>query len=168
LDASTAGEEFSRNPTVEDIVNLCRHLNDVGAQYVIIGGFAMIHHGYIRTTADIDLLVDSAEENIRKIKNALLYLPDQAVREIDLHDVQSYTVVRIGDEIVIDLLASACGVSFDEAKLRIEYEVIEGVRIPYADAEILLRTKQGLRAQDVQDRTFLDQLLKERGKTSHR
>lgn len=37
-----AGEKFSRNPTMEDLVELCRNLNDAGVRYVVIGGFALI------------------------------------------------------------------------------------------------------------------------------
>jgi hypothetical protein len=34
--------------------------------------------------------------------------------------VQRYTVVRVADEIVVDLMKSACGVSYDEAAPHIE------------------------------------------------
>jgi hypothetical protein len=39
---------------------LCRSLNQVGAQYIVIGGWAVIHHGFGRTTGDVDLLVDTS------------------------------------------------------------------------------------------------------------
>jgi hypothetical protein len=120
----------------------------------------MIHHGFVRTTADIDLLVDSEESNIAKVKQGLMHLPDKAAQEVDNGDVREYAVVRIGDEIVIDLLSRACDVTFDDAKDHIEFEFIDGVGIPYVSAEVLLKTKQGLRAQDVQDRTYLEELLK--------
>ena len=162
MDAPTTGGEYSRNPTIDDLVELCRHLNTCNARYVIIGGFAMIHHGYVRTTADIDLLVESDESNVARIKAGLMYLPDKAAREIEDGDVRIYTVVRISDEIVIDLLSKACEVSFDDAKHHVEVESIRGVNIPYVTAEVLLKTKQGLRAQDVQDRMYLEQLLNNR------
>lgn len=163
MDVSTTSQEFSRPPTIDDLVALCRHLNEAGAQYVIIGGFAMIHHGYVRTTADIDLLIESSADNIGKIKEALMYLPDQAVKDITSSDIQTYAVVRIGDEIVIDLLAKACEVIYNDAKDHIEYEVIDEIRIPYLSAQMMLKTKQSLRAQDAQDRFFLEHLLKEKG-----
>ena len=37
---SEEGEE-SRQPTVEDLLALCRDLNSRGAKYVIVGGFAI-------------------------------------------------------------------------------------------------------------------------------
>lgn len=61
----------SRPPRIEDLVRLCRRLNEAGALYVVIGGFAMILHGYTRGTMDVDLLVDPAPDNIRRVKAAL-------------------------------------------------------------------------------------------------
>ncbi len=40
----------SREPSLEDLVELCRHLNQAGARYSIIGGFAMRAVGYGRRT----------------------------------------------------------------------------------------------------------------------
>lgn len=52
----------SREPTVDDLRNLCRALNARQARYVVIGGFAMAAIGYNRRTMDIDLLVDVTGE----------------------------------------------------------------------------------------------------------
>ena len=35
-------------------------LHDVGARFKLVGGVAVVHHGYLRTTEDIDVLVDAA------------------------------------------------------------------------------------------------------------
>ena len=43
----------SREPSVEDLVDLCRHLNAAGARYVVVGGFAVRAAGYDRRTMDI-------------------------------------------------------------------------------------------------------------------
>jgi len=32
---SNANEEFSRNPTLDDMVELCKHLNATGAEYFV-------------------------------------------------------------------------------------------------------------------------------------
>jgi hypothetical protein len=47
-----------RPPTLDDVRRICRALEEAGARYVLIGGFAVILHGGERTTKDIDLLVD--------------------------------------------------------------------------------------------------------------
>ncbi len=159
MDAQNDRPEFSREPTINDLAALCRHLNEAGTKYVVIGGFAIIFNGYVRTTGDVDLLVDSSVENVSLIKKALLYLPDQAIREIAPEEVAQYTVVRIADEIVIDLMHKACEVTYDKAKDYVQYLEVDGVQIPYLKPEMLIQTKLGMRAKDVQDRKFLEYLL---------
>ncbi len=67
----------SRPPTTEDFVELCRSLNANGVDYIVIGGMAVIEHGYMRATEDIDLLVSAEKENEARLYNALLVLADQ-------------------------------------------------------------------------------------------
>ena len=74
MDYQDDRQDYSRNPTVDDLIRLCKSLNDAGVQYVVIGGFAVAHHGFLRTTGDIDLLIDSSPENVEKIRQALVYL----------------------------------------------------------------------------------------------
>ncbi|MDP9323575.1 MAG: nucleotidyltransferase [Acidobacteriota bacterium] len=69
----------ARAPEPEDVVRICRALNDAGARYVLIGGFAVIAHGATRFTKDIDLLVDDDPDNIARVKRALAVLADNAV-----------------------------------------------------------------------------------------
>jgi hypothetical protein len=42
-------------------------------------------------------------------------LPDNAAADIRDADVRQYTVIRVVDEIVVDLMAAACGVTYEEA-----------------------------------------------------
>jgi hypothetical protein len=41
---------YAREPQIEDLVRICRALNEAGARYILIGGFAVIAHGGARTT----------------------------------------------------------------------------------------------------------------------
>ena len=160
MDERDDPKDVSRIPTVKDLVSLCRHLNQQKAKYIVIGGFAVIHHGYVRGTADIDLLISKEKENIERIKQALTYLEDKAAQEIQPEDLMHYTVVRVADEIVVDLMAQACGLSFEDLRRETDPSEIDGVLIPYLSAEGLLRTKMGVRPKDVEDRNFLERLIK--------
>jgi hypothetical protein len=82
MDDQDAGEKRSpfadlepRLPTENDLVLLCRRLNEIGAQYVVVGGFALIQSGYPRPTGDIDLLVATDLENEALVYRALEVLP---------------------------------------------------------------------------------------------
>lgn len=144
-----------RIPKDTDLVALCRALNDNKARYLIIGGFAVIHHGYLRATEDIDVLLDGDLENQLRVKKALEILPDKAVLELGNDDIRSYSVVRVSDEIVVDLMTVACGIDYEAARPSVEIAEIDGVPIPFANARLLLRMKQTHREKDAGDRAFL-------------
>jgi hypothetical protein len=55
--------EYSLAPELEDLLNLCKALNGEGVRYVLIGGFAVILHGFVRATKDIDLLRRRTDSN---------------------------------------------------------------------------------------------------------
>ena len=55
---------YAREPQAEDVARICQALNAEGARYVLIGGFAVIAHGGVRTTKDIDLLIDPSPQNV--------------------------------------------------------------------------------------------------------
>jgi hypothetical protein len=150
---------YAREPQIEDLVRICRALNDEGALYLLIGGFAVIAHGGSRTTKDIDLLVDASPENVARLKRALRILEDHAIDEVADTDIARYTVVRVADEIVIDLMAKACGIDYREAAQDSERVTVGGVSIPLASPETLIRTKNTVRPSDAADRRYLEELL---------
>jgi hypothetical protein len=47
--------EFSRPATLDDLKLLLRSLQNHGADYLSVGGYALAAHGYQRATTDIDL-----------------------------------------------------------------------------------------------------------------
>ena len=155
-----------RPPEEGDLVALCRQLNALGARYLVCGGFAIIHAGYMRTTGDIDLLVDMALENEAKVFQALEIFPDKAVRELDPGDVAKYLVCRVADEVLVDLMGSAAGIEYAEAARDVVVREVDGVAIPFASPLLLWRMKRHThRVKDAPDLLFLRQLLEAQGIT---
>ena len=152
-----------RTPEESDLVRLCAALNGHGARYIVVGGMAILHHGFLRATEDIDLLLETSRENQTRIRKALEVLPDKAVREVEENDLEEYGVVRVADEIIVDLMMSACGITYEQAKDDIEEAIINGVIIPFASARLLLRMKQTYREKDIPDRIFLERKLRGEG-----
>jgi hypothetical protein len=70
-------EEFSRPATLEDLKLLLRSLHEHGADYLLIGGYALAAHGYQRATSDIDVVPATAQAG-QRVKDALKVLPDGA------------------------------------------------------------------------------------------
>nr|MDQ6903680.1 hypothetical protein [Bacteroidota bacterium] len=55
----------------EDFQDFIMELNNNSVRYILVGGYAVILHGYIRSTADMDIWVDKTKENYQKLKKAL-------------------------------------------------------------------------------------------------
>lgn len=152
----------ARAPEPADLARICRALNEAGARYVLIGGFAVIAHGASRFTKDIDLLVDDSPANVALVKLGLGVLADNAVAEVNVGDVREFVVVRVADEIVVDLMGRACGLSYGDVAADAESRIIEGVTIPIASPAMLIRTKDTFRPQDEIDRGFLERVISDR------
>jgi hypothetical protein len=152
-----------RAPERSDLVDICRQLNELGAKYVIIGGLAILETGYARSTEDLDFLVEATEENSAKVLEALMILPDQAVSEVQPHEIPEFTVVRICDEVPVDIMAKACGVTYEQAKDEIIWRTIDGVKIPFASPKLLWWTKETYREKDQLDRLHLAKVLQAEG-----
>lgn len=153
---------YARAPEPEDLVRICRALNAAGARYVLIGGFAVLAHGASRFTKDIDFLVDDAPENIARVKQGLAVLADNAAAEVADSDVRDHTVVRVIDEVIVDLMGRACGLSYADVAADMEWHDMSGVRVPVASPAALVRTKDTYRPQDAIDRSFLQQIISKR------
>jgi len=152
--------EVTRVPTDTDLVSLARELNRLGVAYVVVGGFAINRLGFVRATEDIDLLIARDRANQTLVKQALEILPDRAISQLGDEDIAQWVVVRVNDDITVDLMTEACGVRFEDAAGGIETEVIDGVPIPFAGAELMLKMKQSPREKDAADRSFLQRLIR--------
>lgn len=143
----------TRPPTEEDLKRLCATLNAAGAKYLVIGGFAVNYYGFARGTEDLDLMIASDPDNVRRIRQALCVLPDHAAQDLDPSDFNRYQVIRIVDEITVDLIAQIGEVSF--ATARAVPVPLGDVTIPIADLPTLIATKQGVRERDQRDLAYL-------------
>lgn len=150
----------SRPPTIDDLVNLCRELNRNSAKYIVIGGMAVAQHGFVRATEDVDLLVETSPANEKAVINALSTLPDSAANAIQPGEINQYEVIRVADEIVVDIMKKACGIDYATAEKNILLVDIHGVKIPFANVDLMIRLKQSVRPKDQLDLSFLKALSK--------
>ncbi|WP_149242023.1 DUF6036 family nucleotidyltransferase [Dyadobacter sp. 32] len=136
-----------------EYINLIRLLNEEGAEYVVLGGHAVIAHGYLRTTGDVDIFVRPSHENaIQLLKVMERY--GYTNGEFDLEDftkVPSYLSFARYDG-WIDIMTFTLGVSFDECydnRLVLE---IQGVPVNFIGLRQLLENKRATgRPQDIRD-----------------
>ncbi len=158
-----AEPEFTRPATWDDLKVVARALNQEGARYALIGGYAIAAHGYNRFSEDLDILVDPAPDNTRRWIAALSALPDGACRELigqdDLFQRDGEYAIRINDEFTVDVMPSACGHGYAELAPHIEQRDVDGVPIPVLGLEGLLLTKEGMREKDRADRRVIQEAL---------
>ena len=152
-------EEYCRPATLEDLKALITSLNQHGADYLLIGGYALFAHGYHRATTDIDVLVPATEEAGRKVREALMVLPDQAAKDIDPAWFSEGENIRVADAFVVDIMLNACGETFETLKQYSETVDMDGLSIHTINLEGLLRTKQTMRDKDIADRAVLERAL---------
>ena len=152
-------EEYCRPATLEDLKALIASLNQQGVDYLLIGGYALFAHGYHRATTDIDVLVPATEEAGRKVRKALMVLPDQAAKDIDPAWFNEGENIRVADVFVVDIMLNACGETYETLKKYSETVDMDGLPIRTVNLEGLLRTKQTMRDKDIADRAVLERAL---------
>lgn len=156
--------------SVEAIV---RALNEAGARYLIAGGLAVVAHGYVRFTADLDLILDMSEENVRRALDALKSLDYRPRAPVALTDFASadkraewarekqMTVFSLHSPdhpaTEVDLFVEP-PLDFEQAyATSAPLEVAEGVQATFLSLDDLVSVKRDAgRAQDLKD---VDRLL---------
>ena len=98
-----------------DYKELLRLLRAHGIEYLLIGGWAVGHHGYPRATDDLDVWIGISPANAKGIVNVLtefgFKVPELST---DLF-LKSDQIVRMGVEPVrIEVMTSISGVEFEE------------------------------------------------------
>jgi hypothetical protein len=145
-------------PGTGRLTTVCALLNAARVQYVVIGGFAVALHGVVRATKDVDILLEPSIKNVRRALNALEELPFRVAGDLDPADVAAKPLTIIGDNPRVDLLTLAWSVRYADAAPGALSAQIDGITVPYADLETLIRSKQTGRLQDRADVESLERL----------
>ncbi len=73
----------------ESVTTVIRNLNAAAVEYLVVGGLAVVAHGYVRFTADVDLLIGLESANVKNaihVFKAMGYKPRAPVPIEDLAD----------------------------------------------------------------------------------
>ena len=105
-------------------------LNEKKVEYLLIGGYAVGYHGYVRATGDIDVWVGPNAENAGRTISALrefgFELPDSSHNLLLMPE----NVLRMGvPPVRIEVLTSISGVSFDECYAKRVAAIINDVEV---------------------------------------
>ena len=136
-----------------EYLNLLRLFHAEHVEYVIVGGYAVIAHGFPRTTSAIDILVRPTPENARRAVRALIEygFTQGEFEEADFLKLPNFLSFSRQD-LWVDLLTQVKGVSYEECATNAL--IVETINLPvrYINLGALRKAKAATnRPQDLQD-----------------
>lgn len=143
-----------------DFADLLLALLECDVQFLLVGGYAVAHHGHARATKDIDVWVRPGEDNADRVIRALREfgapLVSLGVTRTDF--VTAGQTVQIGvAPLRIDILTSIAGVEFTHAWTERQHFDLAGRQIPVIGRTQLLVNKRAAgRPQDLLDVAALE------------
>ena len=149
----------TRAATLDDLRTLIRALNERNAPYLLIGGYALAAHGYVRATTDIDILVLGEPSAAANVISALMILPDQAAKDIDPAWFSEGENIRVNDAITIDVMFNAAGQTYETLLPYAEVVMLGDLPVHTVNLQGLLLTKQTVREKDQIDRRVLERAI---------
>jgi hypothetical protein len=140
------------NTDFRDFLNA---LNDHEVRYILVGGYAVVLHGYPRTTGDMDLWVERSLENYRKIQKAFdqfgMPVFDMNEQNFILHPI--WDVFTFGNPpVAIDIMTRLEGLDFTTAFERSVIFEDEDLKIRTIHKNDLIQAKKTAgRSKDLND-----------------
>jgi len=139
-------------------------LSRAEVRYLVVGGVACALNGFVRTTEDVDILVDAEPENLRRLLDALARFGEGHARELEVEDfADEEGAVRLVEDFPIDMFVRLGGMRYADM-LPHSRSLERDPPIPYVDVEGLIRLKSGSpRPQDRLDVEALSRLRESKG-----
>jgi len=136
-----------------DFEEFLQLLNSERAEYVIVGGYAVAFHGYVRATDDMDLFFHNTPENIERIRCALAAfgLPITDTQAKGFAEVGS--IVRMGlAPVRLEMINAISGLTFDEVWERRVSGMYGRTPVCYISrVDLLVNKRQSGRPKDLAD-----------------
>ncbi len=138
----------------DDFRDFLRALNNQQVDYILVGGMAVILHGYVRTTGDMDIWVRKTKDNYDRIVKAFreFRMPVFDMTEENFLS-DEFDVWMFGVEPVrIELMTAVKGLDFDETFNLSQIHTEDGIPIRFLHINSLLAAKKAAgRYKDLDD-----------------
>ena len=146
----------------EDFADLLMELCETEAEFLLVGGWAVVLYGHVRATDDMDVFVRASRENSIRVHSAL----GKFGAPLSAHNVSPEHFATEGDAyrfgiapLKVEVLTKISGVSFDEALNDAQTFDLNGQDIPYIGRAALIRNKKSAgRHKDLADVEELERL----------
>ena len=132
--------------------------------FAVVGGVACALNGHLRTTQDVDILIDPATENVQRMLAVLRDWGEGWARELTPADFPIEPgAVRVNEEFPLDIFTEISGLTWPTALPHVRWHRSGELAVPYLDAPALIATKEhSVRAKDQEDVRVLRHFLKNR------
>jgi len=150
------------NSLDQDYKEFIELLNAHEVRYMVVGGYAVAYHGYVRHTGDIDVWIEISERNAARLVQVMQAFGFGAMyKEADF--LQPDTVIQLGvSPIRIDILSEVDGVQFAECFAACEPTIWDGVTINFISLADLRRNKAATgRSKDAADLHQLNKIKRQ-------
>jgi hypothetical protein len=154
-----------------DLEAILRALNEAQVRYLIVGGLAVVAHGYVRATVDVDIVLNLEPDNVLKAMAALKAINYQPLLPVDpgqFADERTRQMWREEKNMIVFQMRNPAREStrldifvqepfpFEREFAQAKWENVAGIPSPVLGLEQLLRMKrESGRPQDLAD---IDQL----------
>lgn len=144
----------------DDFIDFLKALNESNVEYVLVGGYSVILHGYSRTTGDMDILVNKTEANYNMLKNAFLHfgMPMFDMTKENFLSNPEMNVFTFGRQpVAIDIMTEIKGADFTGLYNNATIVNVEGLEVKTIHLRDLIEIKKiSGRHKDLDDVEKLD------------
>lgn len=121
------------------LVELARH----EIRFILVGGLAVELCGFSRTTIDMDIMVDDAPDNLRRLLDCLANFGEGHARELSIEDfTPDEGCIQIVEAFPLDIFTRMSGNSYHDLLKLTDRHQIEDVQINYLNRNGLILLKQ--------------------------
>jgi len=128
-------------------------LRSHGVEYLLIGGYAVIYHGFPRATSDMDVWIAMDPENAQRMANTVREFGFDTPDLSPALFLQENSMVRMGNiPMRIEILTRISGVNFEECYRNRIVGEMDGVEVSVISLRDLLANKRASgRHKDLMD-----------------
>ncbi len=139
----------------EDFLDFIKALNANHVEYMVVGGYAVIFHGYPRTTGDLDVWVNKSEMNYDRLLGALsdFQMPVFDMTRDNFLNNPHFDVFAFGrSPVSIEILNAVKGLDFRKAYANAISKEIDNTPVRFLSRSDLIKAKRAAnRPRDIND-----------------
>jgi len=149
----------------EEILSFWRALNQQHVDYIMVGGYAIILHGYERFTGDLDIWIKDTTQNRVALRKAFAIcgMGDYPMIEY-MQFIPGWTEFHLNNSLKLDILIDMKGIesyTFDECLKMAAIADIDDVQVPFLHINQLIDNKKAVnRPKDQIDVIALERIKK--------